>query len=119
MTGQLDQGRCGPHAYKVRAARRRQGCRPWSSTPAYWLIKSEPEKYAYDDLVRDGRTVWDGVRNNQAALYLKAMKIGDLALYYHSNIGLEIVAVARVVEGGLPRPVRPGRPLRRGGGGAS
>ena len=78
-----------------------------SSTPAYWLIKSEPEKYAYADLVRDGRTVWDGVRNNQAALYLKAMKVGDLALYYHSNIGLEIVAVAKVVKEAFLDPSDP------------
>jgi predicted RNA-binding protein with PUA-like domain len=65
---------------------------------AHWLIKSEPEKYAYADLVRDGRTVWDGVRNNQAALYLKAMKVGDLAFYYHSQVGLEIVGIAKVVR---------------------
>ena len=84
-----------------------------SSTPAHWLIKSEPEKYAYDDLVRDGRTVWDGVRNNQAALYLKAMKaIGDLALYYHSNIGLEIVAVAKVVKEAFLDPSDSRRPLQ-------
>ena len=46
---------------------------------AAWLVKSEPQKYSFSDLVRDGRTIWDGVRNNQAALYLKAMKIGDQA----------------------------------------
>src|SRR5271167_760327 len=51
-----------------------------SQTPAHWLIKSEPVKYSFADLQRDGSTIWDGVRNNQAALYLKAMKIGDLAL---------------------------------------
>jgi predicted RNA-binding protein with PUA-like domain len=64
--------------------------------PAHWLMKSEPTKYSFDDLVRDGRTVWDGVRNNQAALYLKAMKVGDRAFYYHSQVGLEVVAVAEV-----------------------
>jgi predicted RNA-binding protein with PUA-like domain len=63
---------------------------------AYWLIKSEPVKYSFADLQRDGSTVWDGVRNNQAALYLKAMKIGDLALYYHSVEDLAVVGVARV-----------------------
>jgi predicted RNA-binding protein with PUA-like domain len=63
---------------------------------AKWLMKSEPVKYAYDDLVRDGKTNWDGVRNNQAALYLKAMKVGDEFFFYHSNEGLEIVAVAKV-----------------------
>jgi predicted RNA-binding protein with PUA-like domain len=67
-----------------------------ASTPAYWLMKSEPAKYGFEDLVRDGRTVWDGVRNNQAALYLKAMKVGDRAFFYHSNLGLEIVGVAQV-----------------------
>ena len=64
---------------------------------SHWLIKSEPTKYSFDDLVRDGRTVWDGVRNNQAALYLKAMKVGDQALFYHSQVGLEVVGVAEVV----------------------
>jgi predicted RNA-binding protein with PUA-like domain len=63
---------------------------------AKWLMKSEPVKYAYDDLVRDGKTNWDGVRNNQAALYLKAMRVGDEFFFYHSNEGLEIVAIAKV-----------------------
>ena len=74
---------------------------------AHWLIKSEPEKYAYADLVRDGRTVWDGVRNNQAALYLKAMKVGDLAFYYHSQVGLEIVGIAQVVREAFIDPSDP------------
>ncbi len=65
---------------------------------ARWLMKSEPVKYAFADLVRDGRTVWDGVRNNQAALYLKAMKVGDEFLFYHSNEGLAVVGVAKVVK---------------------
>jgi predicted RNA-binding protein with PUA-like domain len=69
-----------------------------SSAPSLWLIKSEPEKYSYQDLERDGRTLWDGVRNNQAALYLKAMKVGDLALYYHSVSDLAVVGIARVVR---------------------
>ena len=64
---------------------------------AHWLVKSEPAKYAFADLVRDGRTVWDGVRNNSAALHLKAMKAGDEVLYYHSQEGLEVVGVAKVV----------------------
>jgi predicted RNA-binding protein with PUA-like domain len=67
-----------------------------SSPASYWLIKSEPEKYSFSDLERDGETLWDGVRNNQAALYLKAMKVGDLALYYHSQIGLAVVGIARI-----------------------
>jgi predicted RNA-binding protein with PUA-like domain len=67
-----------------------------TAKPSLWLIKSEPAKYSFSDLVRDGRTVWDGVRNNQAALYLKAMKVGDLALYYHSVTDLAVVGVAKV-----------------------
>jgi predicted RNA-binding protein with PUA-like domain len=66
--------------------------------PSFWLIKSEPNKYAFADLQRDGKTVWDGVRNNQAALYLKAMKVGDQAFYYHSQEGLEIVGIAEVAK---------------------
>jgi predicted RNA-binding protein with PUA-like domain len=67
-----------------------------TTSTSLWLIKSEPEKYAFSDLVRDGRTVWDGVRNNQAALYLKAMRVGDQTLYYHSQVGLAVVGIARV-----------------------
>ena len=78
-----------------------------TTAPAHWLIKSEPEKYAYDDLVRDGRTVWDGVRNNQAALYLKAMKVGDQALYYHSRTGLAVVGIASVVREAFLDPSDP------------
>jgi predicted RNA-binding protein with PUA-like domain len=65
---------------------------------AYWLVKSEPNKYAFSDLQRDGKTVWDGVRNNAAALCLKAMKLGDEVFYYHSQEGLEVVGVAKVVK---------------------
>jgi len=63
-----------------------------------WLMKTEPAKYSYDDLARDGRTTWDGVRNNQAALYLKAMKVGDRVFIYHSVSDLAVVGVARVVR---------------------
>lgn len=69
-----------------------------------WLMKSEPKKYGWDDLLRDGETNWDGVRNNQAALYLKAMKVGDQCLFYHSNDGLEAVGIAEVVRGSFPDP---------------
>ncbi|MDR3514164.1 MAG: EVE domain-containing protein, partial [Caulobacteraceae bacterium] len=74
---------------------------------AHWLIKSEPEKYAYADLVRDGRTIWDGVRNNQAALYLKAMKVGDKALYYHSVTDLAVVGIAQVTKTAFIDPTDP------------
>ena len=65
---------------------------------SYWLVKSEPDKYSWDDLVRDGSTYWDGVRNAQARNNLKAMAKGDLVLYYHSNEGREVVGVARVTR---------------------
>jgi len=63
-----------------------------------WLVKSEPFKYSWDDLVKDGWTYWDGVRNYQARNNLKAMKKGDLVLYYHSNEGKEVVGVAKVIK---------------------
>jgi predicted RNA-binding protein with PUA-like domain len=62
----------------------------------YWLVKSEPDKYSWDDLVRDGWTYWDGVRNHAARNHLAAMRKGDLVLYYHSNEGKEVVGIARV-----------------------
>ncbi len=71
---------------------------------AHWLMKSEPFKYSWDDLVKDGRTHWNGVRNHQAALYLKAMAIGDEVLFYHSNEGLAVVGIARVVKLAYPDP---------------
>jgi predicted RNA-binding protein with PUA-like domain len=74
---------------------------------AYWLVKSEPAKYGYADLVRDGKTVWDGVRNNAAALHLKAMKVGDEVLYYHSQEGLAVVGVAKVVKEAFPDETDP------------
>lgn len=67
-------------------------------TVAFWLIKSEPSAYAWDDLVKDGRTSWDGVRNYQARNNLRAMRKGDLCLYYHSVSEKRIVGVARVVR---------------------
>ncbi len=74
---------------------------------AHWLIKSEPAKYGFDDLVRDGHTVWDGVRNNTAALHLKAMKRGDQALFYHSQAGLAVVGIAEVAREAFPDPTDP------------
>ncbi|HIA10997.1 MAG TPA: EVE domain-containing protein [Flavobacteriales bacterium] len=64
----------------------------------YWLVKSEPFKYSWDELVKDKWTYWDGVRNYAARLHMKAMKVGDLVLYYHSNEGLEVVGYARVIK---------------------
>lgn len=64
----------------------------------YWLMKSEPDTFSWDDLVKKGRAEWDGVRNHQAQLHMKAMRKGDLSLFYHSNIGLEAVGVMEIVE---------------------
>lgn len=65
---------------------------------ATFLVKSEPFKYSFDQLLADGRTVWDGVRNYEARNTLRAMKEGDYLLFYHSNEGKEIVGVARVAR---------------------
>lgn len=67
-----------------------------------WLVKSEPAAYGWADLERDGRTAWTGVRNNQAAIYLRAMRLGDQVFFYHSNEGLEIVGIAEVVSEAYP-----------------
>lgn len=73
----------------------------------HWLMKSEPNKYSFQQLQKDGRTNWDGVRNNQAALYLKAMKVGQLAFFYHSNIELAIVGIARISKEAFIDPTDP------------
>ena len=67
-----------------------------------WLMKSEPESYGWDDLVRDGGTEWDGVRNNAARLHLRAMKAGDEALLYHSMSDKAVVGIMRIA--GPPHP---------------
>lgn len=64
----------------------------------YWLIKSEPFKYSWDQFVKEGQIFWDGVRNYAARNNLRAMKKGDLLLWYHSNEGLEIVGIAKVIK---------------------
>ena len=74
---------------------------------ARWLVKSEPEKYSFEQLQKDGRTVWDGVRNNTAALHLRAMKVGDEVFYYHSNEGLAVVGVAKVAKEHFVDPTDP------------
>jgi len=89
---------------------------------AYWLMKSEPESYSWANLVRDGGTEWDGVRNNAARLHLKAMKNGDEAFFYHSMSDKAVVGIMRVVREAQPDPkdndwvsvrVEPVRPLAR------
>src|SRR3954453_16108537 len=71
---------------------------------AFWLLKSEPSKYSWDQLVADGRTHWNGVRNHQAAANLRAMRKGDRAFFYHSNEGLAVVGVAEIVKEYYPDP---------------
>ena len=65
---------------------------------AYWLLKSEPFKYSWEQLEKDKKTFWDGVRNYAARNNLRAMKKGDLAFFYHSNEGLEIVGIAKIIK---------------------
>jgi predicted RNA-binding protein with PUA-like domain len=65
---------------------------------AFWLIKSEPFKYSWEQFEKDGSTFWDGVRNYLARNNLRSMKKGDLAFFYHSNEGLEIVGIAKVIK---------------------
>ena len=69
-----------------------------------WLMKSEPDVYGWDDLVAEGEGTWDGVRNHLAARNLRTMQPGDLAFFYHSNIGLEIVGIAEITVSGLADP---------------
>jgi predicted RNA-binding protein with PUA-like domain len=87
---------------------------------AYWLMKSEPSSYSWDDLVRDGGTEWDGVRNNAARLHLKAMKMGDEAFFYASMTDKAVVGIMRITREAQPDPkdadwvsvrVEPVRPL--------
>ena len=70
----------------------------------YWLAKSEPEAYSWYDLVKDGKTVWTGVRNFQARNNLRAMKTGDLVLFYHSVTDKQVVGIAKVAKEFYPDP---------------
>lgn len=70
----------------------------------YWLVKSEPSTFSWDDLVRDKKTVWDGVRNFQARNNLKNMKKGDLTFFYHSNEDKSIVGIGKIIKEGYPEP---------------
>ena len=89
---------------------------------AHWLMKSEPGSYSWDDLVRDGATEWDGVRNNAARLHLRAIKSGDQALFYHSGEDRAVVGIMKVTGPGRPDgedgawvkvPVKPVKALAR------
>lgn len=70
----------------------------------YWMVKQEPTDYSFDDLVKDGKTDWTGVRNYQARNNLREMKKGDKLLFYHSNVGKEVVGVAKVSKPAFPDP---------------
>ncbi len=76
----------------------------WRVLVKYWLMKTEPSTYSWSDLLRDGKTYWDGVRNYQARNYLQAMKPGDLAFFYHSVKEKCIVGIARVISEPYPDP---------------
>ena len=71
---------------------------------AYWLVKSEPSVYSWDDLVKEKQTCWSGVRNYAARINLRAMQKGDEVLFYHSNEGVEIVGIAKVIKEAYPDP---------------
>lgn len=71
---------------------------------SYWLVKQEPTKYPFEQFVKDKRTTWDGVRNYQARNNLQAMKKGDRVLYYHSNVGQEVVGLCEVSKAAFPDP---------------
>jgi predicted RNA-binding protein with PUA-like domain len=79
----------------------------WQMGKQYWLMKSEPEAYGWDDLVAEGEGTWDGVRNYRARNNLAAMKVGDEAFFYHSNVGKEIVGIATISVAGLADPTDP------------
>ncbi|WP_159978457.1 MULTISPECIES: EVE domain-containing protein [unclassified Novosphingobium] len=74
---------------------------------SYWLMKSEPDAYSWNDLVAEGEGTWDGVRNHRAANNLRAMQVGDEVFFYHSNIGKEIVGIAQVSKSGIADPSDP------------
>lgn len=73
----------------------------------YWLMKSEPDVYGWDDLEAEGEGTWDGVRNHRAKNNLAAMEVGDQALFYHSNIGLEMVGIVAISVAGIADPTDP------------
>src|SRR6185369_7287635 len=90
---------------RVLGLRPARAARPRRSMPRqHWLMKSEPFKYPFAQLVKDGQTMWDGVRNYEARNNLRAMKAGDLVLFYHSNDGKAVAGVARVKREAYPDP---------------
>lgn len=75
--------------------------------PRFWLMKSEPDVYGWDHLLREGEGTWDGVRNYRARNNLAAMEVGEQAFFYHSNIGKEIVGIVTISAAGFPDPTDP------------
>ena len=71
---------------------------------SYWLLKSEPDVYGWDDLLAEGEGTWDGVRNYTARIHLRAMAVGDQVFFYHSNVGVEIVGIAQITQAGFQDP---------------
>jgi predicted RNA-binding protein with PUA-like domain len=85
------------------------GAGRWRTMPrSHWLMKSEPFKYSFAQLLRDGSTTWDGVRNFEARNNLRAMKAGDLVLFYHSSEGKAVAGVARITREAYPDPTAEG-----------
>ena len=85
------------------------GAGRWRTMPrSHWLMKSEPFKYSFAQLLRDGTTTWDGVRNFEARNNLRAMKAGDLVLFYHSNEGKAVAGVAKITREAYPDPTAEG-----------
>ena len=71
---------------------------------SYWLLKSEPDVYGWDDLLAEGEGTWDGVRNYTARIHLRTMAVGDQVFFYHSNVGVEIVGIAQITQAGFQDP---------------
>src|SRR5213594_241423 len=89
---------------KKRAATKKTKSKKAKRPSGLWMVKQEPEVYSWDDLVRDGRTDWTGVRNFQARNNLKQMKVGDRVLFYHSGTGKCVVGIAEVAKAAYPDP---------------
>src|SRR5216684_8625323 len=89
---------------KKKAATKKRTTKKTGAPSGLWMVKQEPETYSWDDLVRDGRTDWTGVRNFQARNNLRQMKVGDRVLFYHSGTGKCVVGIAEVAKAAYPDP---------------
>src|SRR6266849_6524297 len=89
---------------KKKAATKKRPTKKTDASSGLWMVKQEPEAYSWDDLVRDGRTDWTGVRNFQARNNLRQMKVGDRLLFYHSGEQKAVVGIAQVAKGPYPDP---------------